>query len=110
MSSSEPLVVVPGRLYTTQETADYLRVLVKTLEVWRATGRYPALESKKSGGKVVKGPGRKRKLSKTALCEAEQMLRRGDKWHEVAAALRVSPTTLVNRLRYRKRNAPRNKR
>jgi hypothetical protein len=53
MISAEPLIVVPGRLYTTEETADYLRVLVKTLEVWRATQRYPTLAWKKSGSKVV---------------------------------------------------------
>lgn len=51
--SSEPLIVIPGRLYTTRETAEYLRVQFQTLEVWRVTGRYPTLEWKRAGGKVL---------------------------------------------------------
>ena len=54
-------------------------------------------------GDIPKGPGRNRKLSETALKQAEERLKRGESWHEVAADLGVSPTTLVNRVPYRKR-------
>jgi hypothetical protein len=56
-------------------------------------------------GDVPGGPGRKPKLSPAALQQAEQRLRNGDRWCVVAAAFGVSPTTLVSRLRYRKRRA-----
>jgi transposase len=47
--------------------------------------------------------GRKMKLSPEVLQQAEQRLRAGDGWRHVAADLRVSPQTLYDRLKYRKR-------
>jgi hypothetical protein len=44
--------IVAGLLYTPEEVADYLRIEVETLMVWRATGRYPALEPKHVGGRI----------------------------------------------------------
>jgi hypothetical protein len=46
------MIVVAGALYTAQETADFLKLSVDTLEVWRATGKYPALKAKYAGGAV----------------------------------------------------------
>jgi hypothetical protein len=52
----------------------------------------------------VPGPaGRKRKLSEDVLHQAEERLRHGEKWRVIAASLAVSPQTLANCLRYRKR-------
>jgi hypothetical protein len=47
--------------------------------------------------------GRKRKLSSVVLQQAETRLKNGERWRDVASALAVSPQTLANRLRYRKR-------
>jgi hypothetical protein len=47
--------------------------------------------------------GRKRKLSQQVLQQAERRLRAGDGWRHVAADLHVSPQTLYDRLKYRKR-------
>ena len=53
-ANKQPIVeILPGVLYTSQETAGYLRMERETLEVWRATGRYPALRARKIGGKVM---------------------------------------------------------
>jgi hypothetical protein len=49
----EPLVIVPGRLYTSEEVADYLRVEVATLHVWEATQRYPLFAAKHPHGKLL---------------------------------------------------------
>lgn len=51
-TAMETLIVVAGLLYTPEEVAAYLKLNPKTLEVWRATGRYPALKSTKVGGAV----------------------------------------------------------
>jgi len=48
----ETLVVVAGVLYTPEETATFLKLNPKTLEVWRATERYPGRRSTKVGGAV----------------------------------------------------------
>jgi hypothetical protein len=52
MTALETVAVVAGQLYTPEETAAYLKLGVKTLEVWRATGRYPKLKSTKAGAAV----------------------------------------------------------
>jgi hypothetical protein len=44
-----------------------------------------------------------RKLSPRVLAEAEERLRAGHKWREVAGSLGVSPTTLATHVRFRKR-------
>ncbi len=49
---ANPKALVSGTLYTPDEVATYLKVNVKTLEVWRATGRYPNLKFKKVGASV----------------------------------------------------------
>lgn len=52
----------------------------------------------------IPGPvGRKRKLSQKVLEFAEQRLRAGNGWRHVAADLHVSPQTLYDRLKFRKR-------
>jgi|HubBroStandDraft_6_1064221.scaffolds.fasta_scaffold07177_8 transposase-like protein len=50
------------------------------------------------------GSGRKRKLSAAVLQQAEQRLRAGDGWRHVAADLHVSPQTLYDRVKFRKRD------
>jgi hypothetical protein len=54
-------------------------------------------------GDIPKGAGRPRKLSGKVLQIAEERLRRGERWRNVAASLAVSPQTLANRLAFRKR-------
>jgi transposase-like protein len=49
------------------------------------------------------GSGRKRKLTAHVLAQAEQRLRSGDKWLDVAASCGVSPTTLAAHTQFRKR-------
>lgn len=45
--------IVPSRFYTSNETAAILTLKPETLQVWRSTGRYPALRHRKVGAKVV---------------------------------------------------------
>lgn len=53
ITPAEPLVMKPGVAYTAPEVARFLRLKPETLEVWRATGRYPALRFRKAGGKIL---------------------------------------------------------
>lgn len=48
------LEIVPTALYTSSETANFLRMQRQTLEVWRCTDRYPILNraAVKVGGRV----------------------------------------------------------
>jgi hypothetical protein len=52
MTSSEPLIPVPGVAYTPEETAEILRFKLDTLTVWRATGAQPGLRWSKAGSRV----------------------------------------------------------
>lgn len=53
ITPADPLVMKPGVAYTAPEVARFLRLKPETLEVWRATGRYPALRCRKAGGKIL---------------------------------------------------------
>lgn len=54
-------------------------------------------------GDIPSGPGRKRKLTAHVIVQAEQRLRDGEKWADVAASCGVSPTTLAAHTQFRKR-------
>ena len=43
----------PNLLYEPEEVAQFLRMSAGTLQVWRSTGRYPALRHRKVGGKIL---------------------------------------------------------
>jgi hypothetical protein len=53
VAAAEPLIMRPGVAYTSAEVARFLRLKPETLEIWRATGRYPALRHRKPGGKIL---------------------------------------------------------
>jgi hypothetical protein len=53
ITPAEPIVPQPGVAYTCEETAGILRMVPQTLEVWRTTGRYPALRWKKPAGRIL---------------------------------------------------------
>ncbi len=48
----ETSIIIAGLLYTPEEVAEYLKIKIETLMVWRATGRYPALQPKHVGGRI----------------------------------------------------------
>ena len=52
MTSSEPLIAVPGVAYTPEETSSITKFKVDTLTVWRATGAQPGLRWSKAGSRV----------------------------------------------------------
>jgi len=53
-NSNERLMAIePTAVYTSEETASYLRMQRETLEVWRCTGRNPGLKYTRIGGRIM---------------------------------------------------------
>jgi hypothetical protein len=52
-SNERLMAVEPTALYTSQETASYLRMKPQTLEVWRCSGRNTDLKPTKIGGRIM---------------------------------------------------------
>ncbi len=51
-SNERLMAIEPTAVYTSEETASYLRMQRETLEVWRCTGRNTDLKYTKIGGRI----------------------------------------------------------